>query len=187
VVSGFLEQILCGRVGRGVLGTGKGHRNLPHPTQVGADASLRRPNASFCCERTARWFTLRGWSVRSATASIVRPRHTDVASQQPVAHRSGDSPRPSRNERVSGRAAARQPALGRSGIASDSRPTPIETPILRGRFDGAVVQRAVHRERGIVLRARTVDTDLPWWHGVRASQRFLRPHREPQCLPRLSQ
>lgn len=41
-------------------------------------------NASFCCERTARGFTLREWSVRSATASIVRPHPADCASIEPA-------------------------------------------------------------------------------------------------------
>ncbi len=54
------------------------------------------PNAGFCCERTARCFALRGSSVRSSTASVVRPATPNVASEKPVAQRNGDDPHPSR-------------------------------------------------------------------------------------------
>lgn len=53
-------------------------------------------NAGFCYERIARGFTPQGVSNRSATASIVRPRLTDVASKQPIAQRNGDGQQPSR-------------------------------------------------------------------------------------------
>jgi len=40
---------------------------------LGYDYACRPPNARFCCERTDGCFVMRGWLVRWAAASIVRP------------------------------------------------------------------------------------------------------------------
>jgi len=96
------------------------------------------PNAGFCCERTARCFTLRGWSVRSATASIARPAKPDVASEWPVAQRNGDGRQPSRTY------ARRSLVPERACPMRRRRQVPVRLPDLSCQAVGDLDAMAVH-------------------------------------------